>query len=40
MGLNLVTLAEYKAYAGITSTTSDAQLTTIITGTSNLVKQI
>ena len=40
MGLNLVTLAEYKAYAGITSTTSDAQLNTIITGTSNLVKQI
>ena len=40
MGLNLVTLAEYKAYAGITSTTSDAQLNTIITGTSNLVKQV
>ena len=40
MGLNLVTLAEYKAYVGITSTTSDAQLNAIITGISNLVKQI
>lgn len=40
MGLNLVTLSEYKTYASITSTTQDAQLTAIITGTSNLVKQI
>ena len=40
MGLNLVTLAEYKAYVGITSPTQDVQITTLITAVSNLVKQI
>jgi len=40
MGLNLVTLAEYKAHAGITSTTQDDALNSLIPAVSNLVKQI
>ena len=40
MGINLVTLAEYKAYVGISSTTQDAQISTLITAVSNLVKQL
>jgi len=40
MGLPLVTRAEYKAYAGITSTTSDTKLDSLILQTSELVKSI
>jgi hypothetical protein len=40
MGIDLVTLAEYKAYVGITSTTSDAIITAIIPKVSALVKNI
>ena len=40
MGLNLVTLSEYKAYVGITSTTQDGVLNSLIPAVSNLVKQI
>jgi len=40
MGLPLVTRAEYKAYAGITSTTSDTQIDGLITRTSALVKSV
>lgn len=40
MGANLVTLAEYKAYAGITSTNSDTQINNIIPKASQLVKTI
>lgn len=40
MGLDLVTLAEYKAYAGIASTTQDAAITSIIPKASQLVKSI
>lgn len=40
MGLDLVTLAEYKAYVGISSTTSDTQITSIIPRVSELVKTI
>lgn len=40
MGANLVTLAEYKAYAGITSTNQDAEINAIIPKASQLVKTI
>jgi Phage gp6-like head-tail connector protein len=40
MGANLVTLAEYKAYAGITSTNQDAEINSIIPKASQLVKSI
>lgn len=40
MGLNLVTLAEYKAYAGITSTTQDTAIASIIPKVSQLVKSV
>jgi hypothetical protein len=40
MGANLVTLAEYKAYAGITSTNQDAEINAIIPKASQLVKSI
>ena len=40
MGLDLVTLAEYKKYMGITSTTEDAQNKSLITFCSNLVKTL
>lgn len=40
MGANLVTLAEYKAYAGITSTNQDAQINSIIPKVSQLIKTI
>lgn len=40
MGLSLVTRAEYKAYAGISSTTSDATLDSLIPKVSELVKSI
>ena len=40
MGLPLITKAEYKAYAGISSNNSDAQLDILIPKVSNLVKQI
>lgn len=40
MGANLVTLAEYKAYAGITSTTQDTEINAIIPKASQLVKTI
>ena len=40
MGISLVTLAEYKAYVGITSTTQDAQIATLIPRVSELVKSI
>ena len=40
MGLSLVTRAEYKAYAGISSTSSDAVLDSLIPKVSELVKSI
>lgn len=40
MGINLVTLAEYKAYVGISSTTQDAQITALIPRVSELVKTL
>ena len=40
MGIDLVTLAEYKAYVGITSTTQDASIATLIPRVSSLVKSI
>ncbi len=40
MGLPLVTKAEYKAYAGITSTTQDAVIDSIIPKVSELTKAI
>jgi hypothetical protein len=40
MGLSLVTLAEYKAYVGITSTTQDVSINSLIPAVSNLVKLI
>jgi lysophospholipase L1-like esterase len=40
MGANLVTLAEYKAYAGITSTNQDAEINAIIPKASQLVKTL
>lgn len=40
MGADLVTLAEYKAYAGITSTNQDAEITSIIPKASQLIKSI
>ena len=38
MGANLVTLAEYKAYAGIASTNQDTQISAIIPVASQIVK--
>ena len=38
MGLNLVTKAEYKAYVGINSTNSDAEIDSLIPKVSELVK--
>lgn len=40
MGLSLVTLSEYKAYAGITSTNQDAALNSIIPKVSELIKNL
>lgn len=40
MGANLITLQEYKAYEGITSTTQDVEISTIIPKVSELVKNI
>lgn len=40
MGLSLITRAEYKAYAGISSTSSDAILDSLIPKVSELVKSI
>ncbi len=40
MGLPLVTIAEYKAYAGITSDTLDSIITAIIPKVSQLVKSL
>lgn len=40
MGLDLVTLQEYKSYAGISSTNQDAAITTLIPKVSALVKSI
>jgi hypothetical protein len=40
MGIDLVTLAQYKAYAGISSTTQDAAISAVIPRVSALVKSI
>lgn len=40
MGIDLVTLSEYKAYAGINSTNQDAAIATIIPKVSQLIKSI
>ena len=40
MGANLITLQEYKAYEGITSTTQDVEISTIIPKVSEFVKNI
>lgn len=40
MATNLITLAEYKAYEGITSTTQDTEINTIIPKVSQLIKNI
>lgn len=40
MGSNLITLQEYKAYEGISSTTQDLEISTIIPKVSELVKNI
>ncbi len=40
MGISLVTLAQYKAYVGITSTTQDAAIAALIPQVSALVKSI
>lgn len=40
MGLSLVTKAEYKAYAGITSTTQDALIDSLIIKVSAMVKKL
>jgi hypothetical protein len=40
MGLSLVTLAEYKAYVGITSTTQDVVISSIIPKVSQLIKNV
>lgn len=40
MGLNLVTLAEYKAYAGISSNNQDVAINAIIPKVSELVKSL
>lgn len=40
MGIDLVTLAQYKAYVGITSTTQDAAIVALIPRVSSLVKSI
>jgi hypothetical protein len=40
MGLDLVTAAEYKAYYGISSTTNDGTINSLIPKVSNLVKSI
>lgn len=39
MGLDLVTLAEYKTYMSLTNPANDASISTIITGVSSLVKK-
>lgn len=39
MGLNLITKAEYKAYAGINSTNSDAEIDSLIPKVSEFTKQ-
>lgn len=40
MGLDLVTLAEYKAYMGTTSPTNDSNISALITKISSFVKRI
>jgi hypothetical protein len=40
MGANLITLQEYKAYEGITGTTQDVEINTIIPKVSEFVKNI
>lgn len=40
MAKNLITLAEYKAYEGITGTGQDVEINTIIPKVSNLVKSV
>jgi len=40
MGQNLITVAEYKAYSGITSTNQDAALALVVPKVSDLVKNI
>lgn len=40
MGLDLITKAEYKAYVGISSTTQDAIISSLITKVSALVKSV
>ena len=40
MGLDLITLDEYKAYEGITSTTQDIEISTVIPKVSEFVKNI
>lgn len=40
MATNLITLAEYKAYEGITGTGQDGEITTIIPKVSQLVKNV
>lgn len=40
MGLSLITKAEYKAYAGLTSPTSDAQIDILVPKVSELAKSI
>lgn len=40
MGLDLITLQEYKTYASITGTTQDAQITAMIPRISSFVKQL
>ena len=40
MANNLITLAEYKAYAGISSTNQDNAISTLIPQVSNLAKQL
>jgi len=40
MGIDLITLAEYKAYAGITSTNQDTAIKSLIPKVSNLAKTI
>lgn len=40
MAKNLITLAEYKAYEGITGTGQDGEIATIIPKVSNLVKSV
>lgn len=40
MGANLVTLQEYKTHAGISSTTQDSVITSLLPGVSSLVKAV